>query len=109
MRVEASSNAFILPIEAALTVADYQRMDTLGWHRATNRAPTRRGEPEPPDGSPNFFLDVPVPLDWDAIAQLSVRTLQEVYRVRHPGELSYRASSTDGTRVRFPALRLKRE
>ena len=108
MRAEAVSNAFILPVQAVLTVSDYEHMDELGWHRATNPPPERRGEYEPPDGSPNFFQDLAVPVDWDALAQLSIRTLREVYRVRHPGELVYKAFVIDGTPMRFPALRLKR-
>jgi hypothetical protein len=108
MRAEAVSNSFIEPLEACLTIEDYDRMSTLGWKRATNKAPTVLEEREPPDGSSNFFQDLPLPVDIEALAALTIRTLREVYGVRHPGELVYKAFSLDGDSLRFPTLRLKR-
>jgi hypothetical protein len=107
MRAEAVSNSFLGP-RKALSVEDYDRMKKLGWLRATNEPPTASGRPEPPDGSPNFYLDLALPVDFIALANLAKQTLRDVYRVRHPGELQYRAFARDKTLIRFPTLRLKR-
>lgn len=107
LRAEAVSNSFIDPPKA-LSVEDYDNMMKLGWLRATNEPPTKGGPPEPPDGSPNFYLDIALPVDFNALANLATQTLRDVYRVRHPGELQYRAFARDKTLIRFPTLRLKR-
>ena len=108
MRAEAVSNSFIEPPEALLSVEDYDRLIELGWLRATNEPPTEPGEYEAPDGSPNFYMDIEPPVEFEALARLATQTLRDVYRVRHPGELQYGAFDDDGTEIRFPALRLKR-
>lgn len=107
-RAEAASNAFIDAPEALLTEQQYQRMDRIGWQRATFR-------PDAPltgamvSGSPNFFADAPYQSDMKVLATMAVRALREVYGAPHPGMLSYVAFHRDGTSVRFPTLRLLRE
>ena len=107
MRAEAACNNFIEPIPALLTTDDYERLTELGWHKATN-PPPKKGEPEPPDGSPNFFVDAAAPVNFKALAVMTTHTFQDVYRVRHPGSLEYKAFAKDETQIRFPTLRLKR-
>src|SRR5262245_38839292 len=80
MRVEAVANNFIEPPESRLTEADYAAMDDIGWQRATN-VPPQDDDEEPVDGSPNFFIDVSYPVDFELVADLAVRTLREVYQV----------------------------
>lgn len=108
MRIEAACNSFLEP-HAVLTVEDYERMARLGWMRATNPPPTGSGEPEPDTGSPNFYIDADAPVDFAAMARLTVATFQGVYRIGHPGQLQYKAFAKDHTQIRFPTLRLKRE
>ena len=108
MRAEAACNSYIIPPEAVLTVEDYERMTTLGWNRATDPPPELAIEPLTPDGSPNFFVQAPAPVDFPALARLATRTLREAYRVSHPRHLEYKAFARDGSQIRFPMLRLKR-
>ena len=107
MRVEATCNAFIDP-DAVLTDDQYAVMARLGWQRATEQL-QKSGAPLDPDGSPNFFLDVPNSAHRDALGQLTVATFREAYGILHPGELQYRAFGEPGTSIRFPTLGLKRE
>jgi len=107
-RSEAASNAFIDAPEPMLTAQQSQRMTRIGWHPATFLPDTPMTEANI-SGSPNFFADAPYQSDMKSLASMSVRALREVYRVPHPGMLSYIAFHRDGTSVRFPTLRLLRE
>lgn len=107
IRAEAACNACIQPPEAALSVDDYKRMRTLGWNGATETFEDNASPARDPDGSPNFFIDVAEPVDFAALAKLTVQTLRMVYHIGHPGELQYSAFSQDGTQIRFPTLRIK--
>lgn len=107
MRVEAVSNAFLPPGEQLPSYME-DEMLTLGWC-----APTfvpAAGEPEPTEGSCNFYVDAGTPIPARALARLAAMTLRRVYGVRHPGELQYKAwNARSGVEIRVPALRLKRE
>jgi len=126
MLAEAASNTFIVPEEARLTPDDYVTMAELGWRIPTDviqesgrqvldltgnlpRLLTEnRDAVRDVDGSPNFFLNVSSPVDFGALSELTVRTFREVYRVRHPLMLQYRAFNRNEVQIRFPTLRLKR-
>ena len=103
MRAEAVGNSYADP-EEALTTDDYDRMVFLGWMRAT----VTPGESSP-DGSPNFFIETPAPVDYGAVAELAVRSLRDIYKIGHPRRLQYKAFNRKGTSIRFPSLRIKRE
>lgn len=105
MRAEAACNTFIEPPEAALTVEDYDRLRDIGW---TGPTPGGGESPQDPDGSPNFFIDAPRPVDYPSLARLAICTLREAYHISHPRRLQYKAFSFDGDQIRFPTLRLKR-
>ena len=107
MRAEASSNAFIEP-DASLIEQQYEAMAALGWQRATQLR-SETGVSDDPDGSPNFFLDVALPVNHAALAQLAVASFRTVYGLKHPGELQYSSFAVDGTSIRFPTLGLKRQ
>ena len=107
VRVEATCNAFIDPNDV-LTDEQYAVMAQLGWQRATERL-LESGAPQDPDGSPNFFLSLPNPVNRAALGQLTVATFRTVYGVLHPGELQYRAFGDGGASIRFPTMGLKRE
>lgn len=108
LRAEAACNTYILPLDAVLTVEDYELMAQLGWNRATNHPPEESVESDPPDGSPNFFVDFPSPIDFTAVATLATASLRKVYRIGHPGDLKYEAFASNDTQIRFPTLRIKR-
>jgi len=128
MRAEAASNAYIVPAKARLTTDDYVAMGKLSWQVPTDLPMQESGREvldltgdlpklltevpvvmADPDGSPNFFVDVPCPVDFGSLSELAVRTFREVYRVRHPGQLQYKAFSRNAAQIRLPTLRLKRD
>jgi hypothetical protein len=98
MRAEAMSNTFAKPA-AMLSTDACAAMVQLGW-----KSP-RRG----PGGSPNFFVDLPSPVDFGSLAKLAVETLRRVYRTLHPAQLQYNAFTRAGDEIRLPALGLKCE
>lgn len=108
MWVEAASNAFIEPPEAQLTAQDYTALTDMGWRLPKDRPPQEADEPRDPEGPGNFFLDLGVPVDCEALAALAIRTIREVYGVRHPGMLEYTAFGRDNTQIRFSNLLIKR-
>jgi hypothetical protein len=81
-------------------------MAELGWKSPTG---VPGSEPLDPDGSPNFFLDLALPVNFRRVADMSVKTLRQVYRISHPGQLQYKSFDSSGIEIRFPNLRLKRE
>jgi hypothetical protein len=105
MRVEAASNAYIVPAQARLSAEGYGAMNQLGWQIPTVLP---GGEPDP-DGSPNFFVDLASPVDFKSLSELAIRTFRQVYGMRHPGQLQYKAFSSGGAQIRLPTLRLKWE
>jgi hypothetical protein len=105
MRAEAASNAYIEPAQARLSVEGYVAMGQLGW-----QIPTVLPEGAlDPDGSPNFFVDLPSPVDFKSLSELAIRTFRRIYGLRHPGQLQYKAFSSGGAQIRLPTLRLKWE
>ena len=106
MRIEATSNVYVAPPAAVLSADAYSAMAKLGWKSPTG---VPGSEPNDPDGSPNFFLDLALPVDFRRVAAMAVKTLREVYRIQHPGQLQYKCFSGSVIEIRFPTLRLKRE
>src|SRR5689334_14225111 len=106
MRIEATSNVYVAPPEDVLSAAAYSAMAKLGWKPPTG---VPGSEPRDPDGSPNFFLDLALPLDFRRVADMAVKTLRQLYRIQHPGQLQYKSFDGSGIEIRFPTLRLKRE
>jgi hypothetical protein len=109
MRVEATSS-FYLPQEQTLEEAQHARLLGMGWCAPTNLPD--QFEPagqHPPDGSPNYFLDVAAPVPHDALAMLAVDTFTGVFGASHPLDLEYTAFSESGTSIRFPTLGIRRQ
>lgn len=106
MRAEAVSNPFITT-GAPLSDTACQALLRLGWNPPTYVLSD--GAAEPPEGSCNFYLDAGTPVPHARLAALAVTTLRRIYRVRHPGELEYRAFADGHTSIRFPLLTLRRE
>jgi len=106
LRAEAVSNHY-LPRAERLDKQQIAGMKGLGWHAPT--ASARKSTPEgDPDGSPNFFVDFTMPVPCTAVAELAIRTLAEVLRVPHPGNLQYEAFDADRDDLHWPELGLKR-
>jgi hypothetical protein len=110
MRAETVGNAYLEPA-TQLTAASVASLVTMGWRAPTLKPKRTSQEEEPPDGSPNFFLDAATPVPYGHLAALAVKALREVYRVGHPGQLEYTGASSvdDWVSIRFPSLGIKRE
>ena len=107
-QAQAVANAFLSPT-AHLANSRISSLLSIGWHAPTYQL--EKGMTEPPDGSPNFYVDAASPVPFDRLAAMAVRTLRDVYGVGHPGGLHYVATSSedDEIDIRFPSLRLKHE
>lgn len=108
IRAEAAANQYIWELQGLLTVEDYQTMERLGWSRPTNYPPELKDPRNVPGGSPNFFIDVEAPVDYQKVATLAVTTLRTVYGIGRPAELNYKAFGQNRVSVRFPTLGLER-
>lgn len=108
MRVEVVSNAFLAD-NLQLSATESARLTQMGWHSPTTAPRQSDDEEEAPDGSPNYYIDAAAPVPYDRLAELAVRTLRDVYRVGHPGNLQYVGASFVGqfASIRFPTLGLK--
>ncbi len=107
MRIEAVST-FYLPEEQGLDEAKHASLLEMGWQAPTNIRDDLELE-HPPDGSPNYFLDVAAPVPFEALALLTVNTLIGIYGATHPLQLEYKAFAEDGTSIRFPTLGVRRQ
>jgi hypothetical protein len=104
MRVETVSN-FYLPENERLGEAENEMLLKLGWNAPCNLPDEFGDEPE---GSPNYFLDLPRPLDFGRIGSLAVNTLLGPLDADHPYELEYRSFAESGEAIRWPTLGLRR-
>lgn len=102
LRAETVSNAYLA---AADQLSDDQVavLIAAGWRRPTH-APDANDSDKDPVGSPNFFADFEVPVPFDEVADLAVRTLAEVFEVPHPDLLEYDAFEITGSPISFPGL-----
>jgi len=107
LRAEVVGNAFLSQGEQ-IDDAGLVELRQLGWSAPTG-SPAASTPERDPDGSPNYFMDCPVPVDGMRLADIAVRTLQQVLGVPHPGFLEYEAFDTDGKRLSFPVLGLRKQ
>ncbi len=108
MRLEATSNAYT-DDNNKLSEQACAKLLNLGWNAPTCVPDDFHPERHDPDGSPNYFLDVGVPLPYGSVASLAVNTLRAVFGATHPGELQYKAFANRDGNIRFPNLRIARE
>jgi Tir chaperone protein (CesT) family len=107
IRAETVCNAY-LPRRDQLDEKQIATLLGFGWCSPTG-GPTQAGSPaQDPDGSPNFYVDSPVPVGCAALAGLATRTLSEVMRVPHPGMLQYTAFDASSNALLLPELGLMR-
>ena len=105
MRVETTSNSYLDKPEQ-LNKRQIAALIDAGWHHPTG-TPTDSTPERDPDGSPNFFVDLPAPVSFEAVANLAVRTLAEILRVPLPAFMQYKAFDGDGQAIALPELGLK--
>jgi hypothetical protein len=103
LRAEAASNR-VLEANERLDPAALDRLDALGYHRPTHDL---RDDAEHDTGSCNHWFDYAVPVPYATVADQGVRALTEVFRVRHPNELTYSAFTDDGPPLLLPTLGLE--
>lgn len=106
MRAETTANHYLAPTER-LDAVQVAALTAAGWRSPTG-TPEGSTPERDPDGSPNFFVELPAPVVFDRVAELAVRTLSEILRIPHPGFLEYEAFDTAGRAILLPALGLKR-
>jgi len=104
MRVEVVSN-FYLPESERLGELQHDLLLKLGWNAPSN-LPDEFGHE--PVGSPNYFIDLPRPLDLERIASLAVNTLIGPLDADHPLDLEYGSFAESGESIRWPTLGLRR-
>lgn len=107
MRAEATSNHFLSGWEQ-LDAGQVRGLLKLGWHKPTGN-PKQATPEHDPQGSSNFFLQIPNPIDYAKLATLAVRTLSGVFGVPHEGLLQYAAYDYAGNTLALPGLQIKRE
>ena len=105
LQVETTSNHYLGQSEQ-LTEQQVARLRQNGWNN-----PTRTPETSPeddPQGSPNFFIDYPLPVPYQAASELVIATFATILQIPHPGYLEYEAFDADRNSLAFPALAVKR-
>jgi hypothetical protein len=101
---EVSSNQYVHS-KHKLTRAQTRKLLALGWKRPN--APPPELAKSPGKGSPNFHRAIKRPVDWAAVAGLTIETIQ-VLGVTDPGQWEYDCFTHDGQEIRFPQLGLRR-
>lgn len=105
MRVEATSNSYLKKSEQ-LNEEQIAAMLAAGWYVPTGTPSSSTPEADP-DGSPNFYMNIPVPVNFEAAANLAVSTLSNILHVPHPWMLEYKACDEHGDALVLPSLGLK--
>jgi len=105
LRMETTSNHYL---ENSEQLGEHQiaMLVDNGWNK-----PTRPPETLPkdnPEGSPNFFIDYPLPVAYKSVVDLVIKTFDAILRVTHPAWLEYDAFDADRNSLAFPALGVKR-
>jgi hypothetical protein len=106
LRAEISGNACLSQSDR-LTDMQIAQLFKAGWEFPTGKLGESTPEKDP-DGSPNFFIDFPSPVETARIATQAVTALSEILRIPHPGFLQYEAFDTDGNTLVFSRLGIKR-
>ncbi|WP_459935578.1 T3SS (YopN, CesT) and YbjN peptide-binding chaperone 1, partial [Desulfonatronum parangueonense] len=106
LRMETTSNHYLLKSDQ-LTEQQIALLTENGWNSPT-RDPRESSPEDNPEGSPNFFINHPLPVAYETVANLTVRTFDTILRVTHPGWLEYDALDADSNSFSFPSLGIKR-
>jgi hypothetical protein len=101
-RIETTSNYYRSDAEQ-LSERQIAMLGKLGWQPPTSPDSNPSSDPF---GSPNFYLDVPNPVDADQVAHFIVQTLTEVLGATSPSQLTYEADDGQGQPLSLPLLGL---
>jgi len=105
LRIEATGNNYLFKDEQ-VNVNQIAALVKLGWDPPTGKPETSTPEQDP-DGSPNFCIEFPAPVQYATAANLVVQTLTEILRVPHPAFLEYESFTADSQILEFPELGLR--
>ncbi len=104
-RIEVKSNYF-REDDQQLSFKQVIGLAAIGWS-----APSGTPEQSTPEsdiaGSPNFFMDLRVPLRLKALETVIARTFVEVFGVSSPDALDYEAFDAEGNSLCLPVLGLE--
>ncbi len=103
--METISNQYLSETEQ-LDDSQIDMLVYLGWNKPTDDLEAEKNE-QGPDGSPNFYINNPKPVSFDAVAELTVKTFSQVHKIPHPGYLEYDAFDSDDNIFTVPGLGLK--
>ncbi len=105
LRMETTSNAYLDKAQQLEERQIASLMDA-GWKEPT--ASPQESTPEnDPDGSPNFYMEFQVPVEFQTVSNMAISTLINILRVPHPGFLEYEAFDAEHNVLDLPALGLK--
>lgn len=107
IRVEVTSNHF-LDTHEQLKIEQVASLIEIGWIAPSN-SPALSTPHLDPEGSPNYFAEFPVPINFGQVANFAVRTASVILGVQHPANLTYKAFNTTGNEIYLPNLGLAPE
>jgi len=106
MRVEVTSNHFLKGKER-LSRRQISWLLANGWNAPTGDVKEATPDKDP-NGSPNYFVDLPAPVAAGAVARMAIEALAFGLEIPNPASLAYEALEADGSTLRFEELGLKR-
>lgn len=104
-RIEVVSNHF-LKGDDRLTREEMAWLRTYGWHAPTG-TPKQATPDKDPDGSPNYFIDVPSSVSVSDLVSRVIDTLIHGLNLPYPRALNYESFDSEGVALRFHELGLK--
>jgi hypothetical protein len=104
IRVEVTSNHF-LKGKDRLNRRQISWLCANGWNAPTGKLKEATPEKDP-NGSPNYFLDLPAPFAAEEIANLTVDALVNGLEIQSPASLAYEAFDDSGKNIRIEELDL---
>ena len=104
-RIEVVSNHFLKGNDR-LTRQEMVWLRTHGWNAPTG-TPKQATPDKDPDGSPNYFIDVPTSVSASDFMSMIIDTLIHGLGLPYPGALNYESFDSDGGALAFKDLGLK--
>ncbi|NLV30319.1 MAG: type III secretion system chaperone [Acidobacteria bacterium] len=106
IRAEISSNASLSPGDR-LSRAQAAQLVSAGWEKPAD-TPKPSAPETAPDGSPNFFIDFPAPVEVTRVSEQTIAALAGVLRIPRPEMLEYAAFDAEGRALDFSRLGIRR-
>ncbi len=104
-RIEVVSNHF-LKGDDRLTRQEMAWLRTHGWNAPTG-TPKQATPDQDPDGSPNYFIDVPTSVSASDFISMIIDTLIHGLGLPYPGALNYESFDSEGGELALQELGLK--